>query len=120
MLQNRRYRKPDPLLLLAVLVGLAVLASTASYAAAAPSRDLQRNSGQSAESSSGFTHRAYRELVEDGVMNVAEIGAKGPRVGLALRQPPSLRQALAAGGDPGTGRIRRREASVYVTFGTRW
>lgn len=120
MLQNRRYRKLDPLLLLAILVGVGVLASTAAYAAPALSQPGVRYTVNRPEAPSSFTRHAYRELVRDGVMNVAEFGAKGPTVGLGLRQPRSLRRALAAGGDPGTGQVAPREASVYLTFGTRW
>lgn len=119
MLLNRRYRKPDPLLVLAVLVGLGVLATTTARADPAFSRPAVRGAGYHTIVPS-FARGAYRELVQDGVMNVAELGAKGPKVGLALRPPRSLRRALAAGGDRGTGRVDNRGTTIYVTFGTRW
>lgn len=117
VVKNRRFFKPDPLLVLAIVVGLAVLVT-----GVAQGRDIVQ---KATVSSAVYRPQVASNLLSGGhVGRVREgafdLGATGTTIGLALREPLALRRALAAGGDPGMGRIVTRGTTLYVTFARRW
>lgn len=117
-MKYRRFLKPDPLLVLAIAVGLAVLVTSVAQARDVPAGAAMRNAvyqPQAAPSSMDGVH------VGRARAGTIALGASGATLALALREPQALRRALAEAGEPGTVPIdNNRGTTLYVTFATRW
>jgi len=110
-----RHSRPDPLLVLALLVGLGVLLTTAAQAA----RPAPVNGGvqpMALQLDAGAV--TVMHAVHDGALTFAH-PAKGTGLAVGLREPAALRRGRAASGDPGAGRVSRGRA-VYFTLNAAW
>lgn len=135
--RSHRMRKPDPLMLLALIVGLGVVVTTAAQAAGPEERAAQVDGIYAAgtrlvlDSHKGLAERiaphwlnnllerpALRELIEKRGGAGRPFGAKGPEFTLSLR--PTLKLSAEGSGDSGIGGVPERRPDLYISLTSRW
>lgn len=135
--RSHRMRKPDPLLLLALIVGLGVVVTTAAQAAGPEERAVRAEGLYAAgtrlmlDPRKGLAERiaphwlnnllerpAVRQLIEKRGGAGRPFGAKGPEFVLSLR--PVLKVSAEEGGDHGIGGIPERRPDLYIGLSSHW
>lgn len=137
MSRHNRIRKPDPLLLLALLVGLGVVLTTTAQAGSAfsidPSRDLQEAGARLAlKPVQGLAGRleinwlnatlespGIRQLLIKKRLGMGKpFGAKGPELNISWR--PKMPATAALAGDSGIGAVTADRPDIYFSLRRSW
>lgn len=135
--RSHRMRKPDPLMLLALIVGLGVLVTTAAQAAGPGDLAVRPTALYAAgfqpvlDPHKGLAERiaphwlnnllerpALRQLIERRGGTGRLFGVKGPEFALSLR--PTLNLSAEASGDSGIGRTPEQHPDLYISLTSRW
>lgn len=132
-----RLRKPDPLVLLALLVGLGVVVTTTAQAGSAselePASNLQEAGAQLvlhpvrglAERlnmhwlNNTLEHPEVSQLLVKRRMGMGRpFGEKGPELNMSLR--PKMRATAAISGDSGIGALSSDRPDIYFSLRRSW
>lgn len=138
MIRNRttRYRKPDPIVLLAFFVGLGVLLTSVVQAAepAQPGAISQRSSNHKARSEQwlpslwgldlaarlkDWKPKIAVEECEDGLKLSRPFGTRGPVLQFSTSVPEHATSSLRAGGDSLVG-VKDDTPDAYLFLEKRW
>ncbi|MBU1190371.1 MAG: hypothetical protein KKA36_01540 [Gammaproteobacteria bacterium] len=134
-MKNRNYhiRKPDPLLLLALVVGFGVVVTTTAQAADPAMSNLKEAGAQLAiKPVQGLAERldirwlnttlennGVRQLLMKKRLGMGKpFGAKGPELNMSWR--PRMRSTAAAAGDSGIGAVAADRPDVYFSLRRSW
>ncbi len=138
MLQ-RRFRRPDPLLLLALAVGLGVVLTT-SVQAAGPVASMPARAALEAQGARAalvpvqrlagrlelhwlekpLDAAAVNELLEDQQLTLVPAGRRRLGMSLSWREAEAARRALDDTARLGTGGPNPNRAGLYLNIGRRW
>lgn len=133
--RGHRMRKPDPLLLLALIVGLGVVVTTAAQAAGPGERVVRAEdrhiAGSMLDARKGLAERiaphwlnslfersTLRHLIETRGGVGQPFGAKGPEFTLSLHSAPQW--SAEGSGDAGAVSVSDRYPDLYIGLTSRW
>ncbi len=132
--RNSRIRKPDPLFLLALLVGLGVVVTTTAQAENVDIETAAEDAGAwlALRPATGLSKKLdlhwlnnalerseIKQLVGKKQVEVAKpFGEKGPVLGMSVR--PNVNKSAARAGDSGIGAISEDRPDLYFSLNRRW
>lgn len=135
--RHNRLRKPDPLILLALLVGLGVVLTTTAQAGSADGLDQSRNLQEAGARLALKPVQGLAERLEINWLNTTlespgirqllikkrlgmgkPFGTKGPELNMSWR--PKMRATAALAGDSGIGAVAVDRPDIYFSLRRSW